>query len=305
MFLETGLNNSQEIVQFSSSERLSIAATCGIDKISKSFDIDGEVVELDNFNSIKSNIHYLKLNANYIDNVYHLLKKHKEHNTNLKNSFGIHIAYTEGYRVTLAISPMSERIGLTQNMAKAWIREVEQNFVKLMNSIPEVEMKRPSLRKNVLNDTQNMHILPQDQDFFWDILEQAIGHVELHRQIEFVRIATKFGTKYSDALDLKTSFNTKQMKCLSLHCAVELTYENHHIFWAREGLYDIIGDKGKVFPSLSITEAMNFQSSLKTTISADLKNICMFPDQVMFIQMYADTPHMKTDLHPHPISGKF
>ena len=323
---ETGMHNTTEVTSAVAAAagntrhfmevddvRLSIAAASAYEILDKKYDVDGLAVELARFTAVTADIHYLMLRPEAgVQNVFHLVKKHASYHWSLPFSFGLHVAFAQGFRITLAVLPTrySREFASAQSgrkSADAYLKKCVAEFRQLLRCVPEGELKRPSLRKNVLDDTHNINVLPPDQHFFMRMLDRAVAKVPVEDHVRFVKLASQFGTKCTGRVDLNETFDAEGIDFVSVHCAVELTSSEAHLLWAREGIYEVVGERGKAFHALSITEAINYQSNLDgrpMDIHADLRNVCRHPAQLTFIQLYADTPHARPELAPHPVSGK-
>ncbi|KAK6165028.1 hypothetical protein SNE40_017417 [Patella caerulea] len=290
------------------------------------FDFDGVVVDLNCFSAIKSPIFYLLLDHEKVEfnqPAYHLLKKHIGLSTfnvaeieRLKRTRSFNIGYTNGWRVTLTLMPTRDGKGNcfeTAERAKSAFREYVKRLcckmIYLLENQPPAELRRPSLRKNASFRISNMNVLPQDQEFILSLLDRAVLDTELEVGTEVLIFASKFGMKDKQPLTLSGIFFMDQVRYISVHtaCTLSAEYCNTHILWARHGLYEIVGRRGRFFGCLGIREAANFQSNLDARamdISANLLNIAKYPENMTFIQLYADTPHLHTDLSfPNPVSG--
>ena len=132
-----------------------------------------------------------------------------------------------------------------------------------------------------MTNTLTMNILPEDQQFIFSLLDRAL-QAETHPDIEVMIIVTQFGQKDKSPLDLSQCFELPKIKTISIHSACNLNAEeyNTHLLWAREGLREVIGNRGKLFTCLSISEAANFQTNLDIRaidITADLRRVAKYP----------------------------
>jgi len=95
---------------------------------------------------------------------------------------------------------------------------------------------------------------------------------------------------------------------IHVHDRVDEGMKNVSLLWSRSGLRRIVGSRGTLYSTLSLTAAGNFQSNLDgrpLTVKPEVKEVFTVPEEhIVFLQMYADTPHIKVfDLMDHPITG--
>ena len=293
--------------------------------IDKQYDIDGVVVELQSFSAIKAPLNYLLLKAQDLSSVhpvYDIVKKHlqldqydQQSLKSLKNSHGIHFAYVNGWRFTVCLIPELSRCNLMtdthtgKSTSLSFFKAFCGNVVHELTHLAPCEMGRPSIQKNSLHDTSHMNILSQDHVFIMNMLDQALGKTICPSDTKVLIMASKFGQKEKTALIIPELFHHDLVKHVTVHSAVTLDASAYstHLFWARQGIQEIVGDRGVVFCCLSLAEAANFQTNLDgrlMDVSAELRQTAKFPTQVTFMQLYADTPHARSkEYTPHPVSG--
>lgn len=246
-------------------------------------------------------------------NIYHDIKKHVSINTSTKNSFGQRLASVEGYRLMFGIVPGSSDVLKTRDAAQKTctelMKEFWNNFNELLRQVPDKDMARPSYRKNLIGKSnQSINILPVDQAFYMSLLDQALATLKMEKDLHAIIYAVKFGMKDPTTIYLSGKFN--KITKISLHCAAELSSSaaNVHLLWAKEGIRQIVGNRGRIFSCLSINEALNFQSNMDgraLDISAALRRTSTLPQNINFIQLYSDTPHTRGQLlHAHSVTGK-
>lgn len=126
---------------------------------------------------------------------------------------------------------------------------------------------------------------------------------------------SKFGQKSTDGLMLPGMVSRESIKCASVHVVVTLMPVDGrvHVMWSRTGLQSQVGNRGTLFPALSMAEAANFQSALDGRppyegASDDWTRVpCigeMEGGKLTFVQAYTDSPHTHLSAPwKHPVSG--
>ena len=165
------------------------------------------------------------------------------------------------------------------------------------------------MRMNRKNDPSSFVVLPQDQTFILDILDQAIQRTEKRPGLETVITLHKVRKKDPGTLILGDIVNRDNVQRMSIHsaCEIHTAEEDSLLFWAKYGVLQVIGSRGNAYTPLTLVEACNFQTNLDgrpMDISEELRAVCCFPGQTTFVQLYADTPHTKLlSWRTHPVSG--
>lgn len=276
-------------------------------------DVDGIVVEMDSFAGIKIPMHFITSNPDLYINIYHDIKKHVVNNDAAKHSFGQRLATVDGYRLMIGIVPESSSALTTWDGAYKKCSEIMKcfwgEFNQLLLHIPDADKARRSVRKNLTGkNNQSINIIPVDQAFYMSLLDRALSSLTLDSRLLVKIYAVKFGMKDRNSIQLEGIFD--HISKVSIHCAAELSSltANVHLFWAKEGIRQLVGNRGKIFSCLSINEAMNYQSNVDgraLDIKPELRRTCNLPQNLNFIQLYTDTPHTRgQSLWSHPITGK-
>ena len=294
--------------------------------IHKSYDIDGVVIELKSFAAIISPIHYLTINVKGIKSaypIYNVLKKHlrlSDYTAKgvqcLKNAYASTVGYTDGWRVSVALVPADINgcpTWSTSTFAKhhtlQLFTKVRDNFEHLLKNLKGADLKRPTILKNSLHDVTYMNILRKDQHFILNILDQALRMTDITAESKWIIIAAKFGQKEENELVLSDIADKSDIVSVSVHsaCTMNASQYNINLLWSRQGLQQLIGSRGQLFPCLTLAEAANFQTNLDNRIidiTNTLREVALYPTGLTFLQMYAETPHRHyLSTTPHPCSG--
>ena len=288
-------------------------------------DIDGAVLELTSLNAIKFNVYYLNIlprDTNSLVPMYNILKKHLNINLYsqssqqlLKMSYGIQLFSGSGWQINLVLLPeanISQRYNIPRGsgyreLAFKYFSALKSKFKESLLNLPPRELCRDSMKKNSLFNVSTWRILSKDQTFILNILDEALRSCNLPRFHIVLPIAFRFGERYESSMNIDSEFDVNQISALSTHVAVTYssTEGDFHLFWSRDGIQQVVGNRGTLNPALSFRECCNFQTNLDgrpIDISGDLKNICRNPESIHFLQLYADSPHMYCGAK-HPVSG--
>ena len=91
--------------------------------------------------------------------------------------------------------------------------------------------------------------------------------------------------------------------------AKALTLEVEHpikLFWSKQGLEAIVRGRGTLITAYSFSKCGNYQSNLDgklLRISPGLRSVCRQHESLIFVQLYADTPHVYPLCRFHPVSA--
>lgn len=292
--------------------------------LEKSYDIDGVVVEMRTIAAIKSPIFYLLLPAEGSTiPMYHVLKKHidmKAYSASglkcLTNALGTNVAYTLGYRISVCIVPTTANgcaaLESRENARHSFVnffKSARLTFVRKLRGLSPSDMARPSVQKNALYDPSHLNVLPQDQTLILSVLADALQEAALPEGTELLIVASRFGQKQVEPLALANFFRMDAVRSVSIHTACTFSGASFrtNLFWAREGVQEVIGRRGSLYSALSLTETANFQTNLDSRaldISGDLRRVSALPGKLTFLQLYATTPHRRDETaYAHPVSG--
>lgn len=110
----------------------------------------------------------------------------------------------------------------------------------------------------------------------------------------------------TDGLPL-SDFNREEICRSTVHAAIDIFTDGEvDLLWSTSGLQELIGLRGVLSTCLSLTDCGNFQSNLDgrpMDIKNGLRKVCRFPDQLRFVQLYADIPHRQPNCRFHPVSA--
>lgn len=125
-------------------------------------------------------------------------------------------------------------------------------------------MARPTIAKTDFGNLACMNVLLPDQGFVFMLLEQSLKDIDAGSNVNVMVTLTKFGQKDGGILDLSEIVDTSYVKAISLHtaCTISAHDPRVHLLWARHGLEEIVGARGKMFSALSMYEAANVSSNL-------------------------------------------
>lgn len=285
-------------------------------------DIDGVVLELSKVVSCNlplRRIHF-DVRRNMV-NIYHKVKKHfslcqfsSQWHKVLKSCTGLVIGRDLGYELLVALVPNPEIHDRDIECARSraiqiqFYKELKCKMESLMMNATSQDKLRPTLRKNQLFDMSYWDVLTADRHFVLATLDIALSNMEVPTGLKQTVLCCQFGQKESE-INIKTVCDITGLIDVSIHSAATLSlpYGDMHFLWAREGLQQLLGTRGRLFPVLTLSEAANFQSNLDTNaidISPQLRSVSKYPDCITFIQLYADTPHGRShNIKPHPVSG--
>lgn len=194
--------------------------------------------------------------------------------------------------------------------AEEYFSAIHSTLSSMLMELSEEDGTRPTIRKNKLYDLSSINVLPQDQDFFLKLIDSALVNTQPINSLKPLIIFSKFGQKQLTRLPLSELLDLTRVSCISIHAACDIGSRQDiiHHFWSKYALQQLVGRCGKIFSAFSLREAVNFQSNMDgkaMDVHRDLKSIASFPDQINFLQLYADTPHNRQDAwHSHPVSGE-
>lgn len=191
-----------------------------------------------------------------------------------------------------------------------YFSNLQDAICQSLKGLPEQDLSRPTIKKNKLYDLSRFNILPQDQEFMLNLIDNAVINTQPPHALKPLVFMCKFGQKQTSLLIFGDTFDMSNVRCISIHsaCDVRSKKGNVHHFWSKYALHDLVGRLGTMYNALSLREAVNYQSNLDgklMSIDENLLGIAHFPTDVTFIQLYADTPHNRMDdWRAHPISGE-
>ena len=280
--------NPKEILQ--REERLVLRAASvynAIDNVDISADIDGISIIFDKLTQLRMDISEIQYNGPLFD-ITAQVRKHLPR----VSTKGIKLASEKGYNLYLMSSNL--------------------DIPKLKESIVS-SMGRPVIRKQGLHTlvSGNPHdgklrVYPKETAPVLSTMQDAIEKLITDPGNPIKFLLCSFGQKQSEVLKITDLLEVDPGTSIAVHPAVQITNPEMTLLWSRDGLQDLVGTRGSLYPCLSLSQAANFQSNLDgraLTIHQSLRGVATFPDKVTFVQLYATSPHRKVKREPHPVSG--
>ncbi|KAK6165224.1 hypothetical protein SNE40_022187 [Patella caerulea] len=168
--------------------------------------------------------------------------------------------------------------------------------------------KRESVKKNRINDVFKWTMSPGGRSWYLDLLDSAIESVNVPPGFEQFKFSCRFGERGVNEIILSDYVDTSTVTRMSIHAAVlvDLSPLGMNAVWSRNGLYRLIGNRGQIWKSLTLSESCNFQSNRdgkRMAITPALYELAYHPQTLQFIQFYVDTPHMYPSGRCNPTSG--
>lgn len=295
------------------------------------YDIDGVVVEVKYLEGIVPYLPLLNFTPPTIQNVkkhFHLLKKHvplagkgKRWLDAFHQVRGVTLGMvTGGYFLNLTVVPRegTEHLhlfeaGVAPVFALKSIQKVRDYFVHSLTTLTGTDLARESIVKNSLSNPSKFNVLDDDQEFILNLLGKAAREAEPD-SAKFMWTLTRFGQKREWPLFLHGLAAPENTTAVSVHVACTLSAKpgsGVHVLWSSSGLEGWIGDRGEMFPALSVSEAANYQSNLDgrpMDIGRDLLGFVMggqvVAGNLTFLQLYTNSPHTHLPrVYKHPVSG--
>ena len=286
-------------------------------------DVDGVVLEWNDISSISHSVRKIYLapsDERSIKPVNNLLKKHvilsQYSPTQLKtfnHCCGSQLMYESGWEYWFALIPDPDQ---TQNMNQdnkdmstltyKMILSVRNEFRKKLQNCAASALVLNTCMKNNLNDARIITILPDDQKVILNILQECIKSTEAPVGFKTIFFSFRFGEKSTHGFDIPTKCS-QAIDRVTAHFGVKLIpLTGIDAMWSRQGLQSLIGNRGSLTSAMSFFESANFQSNLdgrNMDVTGELLNVCFEPQNVQFIQLYTDSPHLRPNCRYHPVSG--
>ena len=285
---------------------------------SKSFDVDGIVVTMKHFKDFKGEYSYFQFlpqKARSLIPVFPILKKHLKLETynanqlqNLKWSVSVKLLTSTQFDFHMALLPIPDFQSTleTRNQIQKVQYTYYDNFRKELSdvivSLPLKQLTRPTFKKNYLLDIRKMYILPDDVEYFNEILDKTVLNTSTPDGFEVVLICFTFGRRDSKPVPLHMFSLDNTLISVHVACTMASSIIETNLFWSRSGLLEIIGRRGTMSGALSLRDCANYQSNLdgrNPDIPIKVRRLCQNPENMTFVQFYADTPHlMNGSIHP-------
>lgn len=293
--------------------------------LDKKCDVDGVVMELKELKAVKFPVFYLNIlprgEASIIP-MYSILKKHLNLRNYSNHSLfaltkcnGLQLFSSYGWQINIVFLPEQNIPTVVpipngfqcKKLAYQYFINFKEAFQSRLLKLTPRQKTKDTFKKNSLFNVSKWRILLKDQSFIMGLLDETLSAIPAPRHYCSSIFAFRFGERDEQTVDVEKDFHIDLVSELTTHIAITFksASENMHLFWAREGIQRLVGFRGSLCPSMSFRECCNFQTNLDgraIDIGIQLKNICKFPDNLRFLQLYADTPHMYCNTK-HPVSG--
>ena len=250
--------------------------------------------------------------------IYPLLKKHIELQEYteislkvLRSSLGCQLIYYGGWETWLGFIPKatchiryeSQDI---QNLTKRYVSALKIQFQKELVCLLERDIAFETLAKNNIYVIKKMFILPHDRMSILKAFQRALENTtdDLTASFYPVIFSFRFGEKCRSRIKLPI-FDVEAVYDICIHAGICISSYFHDLFWCRNGVNEVIGERGNLSSAFSFFECVNFQSNLdhrSLDVTGLLRSISKFPERVRFIQMYSDIAHRRPSAMCHPIS---
>ncbi|KAL7372992.1 hypothetical protein ABVT39_025373 [Epinephelus coioides] len=297
------------------------------DRLRRSCDVDGIVMEMSDMSGIQSGVHYLNIQQVYVGGVrkmFQYLKKHIDLTQcsesglqALRLTVGHKLADIDGgFFLNLVCLPLDlqdpdyrlTRPNLHAVMAVGVLNEVLQNFRVLVRNLPRQEMSRSSVQKQSTL-TERYRLCWQDMRFMLDLMDRAVATANNGQFFRVVPYIMQFGQRDRDPLDLSEVVVLGSVKNVTVHVSLTLTSKSPdiHILYSRYALEQLVGVRGSLYSVLGMHECCNFQSNLNRLpmdVCPSLLQVFGRRGKVRFVQLYVDSPHHHFQQpFKHPVSG--
>lgn len=147
------------------------------------------------------------------------------------------------------------------------------------------------------------------QQLVLNLLDRAITDA-VTTDLEVIITLSIFGQKSGEPLHVSELVNPEGIKSLSVHvaCKIGSNYpidgRTLHVMWSRQGLQEVVGFRGSLFPTLSMCQCANFKSNLDgkpLTLALPIWDVCYCGVEsggnLNFLQIYTDSPSPPPHTH--------
>ena len=286
-------------------------------------DVDGVTIEWDSLaNGLKSDFSHFQLlpyEGRSLRRLYPIVKKHLNLSCFNANSFsvlkecaGTQIIYDGVWETWIGLIPSgTERAQYdyaTQSSELCkFLSRVRIRFQDELKDMCRNGVALETLAKNNLEDAKRMFILPNHQFCILRAFETSLNDTELTELPYFRKILLtfRFGDKCRSPLILPLE-DSRAIRNISIHIGHTISCAFADLFWSRQGLQEVAGCKCIFSTCNSFMECANVQSALdrsKPDVSANLRAVCRYPENIQFVQLYSDLPHRYPKTRVHPVSG--
>ncbi|XDV26304.1 hypothetical protein PO909_030054 [Leuciscus waleckii] len=250
---------------------------------------------------------------------FDILRKHinlstlsQNHIRALCNCSGWTLGHVEGgYFLNISVVPKKngtiDDMFIDKHTAKVKtsdiLNAVVAHFKCALRTMAPRNMDRPSMLKANFHDVSRFNVLDGDQGFAFMLLQRSISEVTKGLNIDVMLTLSMFGQKSEDMIDYSGFVDTNYIVSVSLHtaCNIHAKDPRIHLMWSRYGVQEVVGNIGSLFSAVCMNEAANFSSNLDhrgLDIFRALRGVFKEVDlgyTLTFVQMYATTPHSKSE----------
>lgn len=296
-------------------------------------DIDGVVIEWKHLSGTAQRVSRLQLvppKNICLKYMYAVIKKHldlAQFNANSRHMLRYCVAnqlyYNDGWETWLGFIPqhdceISYPKEVLRTLSLKTMYEVKAETQRIMRYVRGKHFADNTLVKNNLNDLSTITILPDDQLPVMMAFEAALEKSSCFSGFRPMLITFRFGDKCHTGLELPIAIN-ETVERVSVHVGLEVgasfpkyEYLNEpsssmwNLLWSRDGVHQVVGNRGYVWKAFSFSECVNYQSNLdgrRMDIINELRAVCIMPERMHYVQLYADLPHRLPKCRMHPVSA--
>ena len=294
------------------------------DELHHTSDIDGVTIEWKNIaEGIKSEFRHFELVPKGIRSLrrfYPLVKKHidlSSFNVDslkvLKDAVGTQIIYDGLYETWLGFIPDCQERSTIYDFAtqcrlvNQFMERLKSRFQDALKELFKRGIALETLAKNNLNDIRRIFVLPGHQCDILEMFQLAIDDTDLIELPSFKKVlfTFRFGEKCETPVKLPVR-NANAVRDICVHVGHRISSDYVDMFWARQGVAQLMESNYIITSAYSFFECANLQSALSTShlnISRDLRAVCSFPNSIRFVQLYSDLPHRYPKTRVHPVTA--
>lgn len=286
------------------------------------YDIDGVTVLWKNIgNGLSLDYTHFDLASrgeNDLKPIYPILRKHmklQEYSERgldaFRNSVGCQLIYHGGWENWLGFMPKPKcnteySHQIIRRLVWSNICRLQNRFEKEIHLLVETHKALETLAKNNIFKIKKLFVLPSDRRTILKAFQNALESTEfVDSAFHPIIFSFRFGEKCKGRIELPI-FDINAVDDICIHAGICVSSYFHDLFWCRNGVNEVIGERGRLSSAYSFFECVNFQSNLDRRlldITGLLRSVCLFPEHLRFIQLYSDLPHRRPQTAFHPITG--
>jgi len=181
------------------------------------------------------------------------------------------------------------------------------------------QKRAQTFRRNLITKEtlkKGIKVMNEERTLILGLIDHLVDDLKLNT-VEIFPLLTKYGQKQQEVLQLdQLVLMAADGIRVMLHPAVTIRAKDSpnndlkktSLLWSRSALRELIGQRGTLYSALSLAAASNYQTNLDgrpLSVNKQLKRVFSVPEaHIAFMQLYADTPHIKVQhLMEHPIAG--